>query len=75
MPHVSLRVTEEEKRTMDAYAKVHGVAISEAVKEAFFRMLEDEYDLRTIQEYEAEKAKDEMKYYTLDEVKAELGLA
>jgi len=74
MPHVSLRVTEEEKRTMDAYANVHGIAISEAVKEAFFRMLEDEYDLRVIQEHEAEKAKGGMKYYSHEEVGKMLGL-
>jgi len=74
MPHISLRVTEEEKNMMDGYAKVHSVSLSEAIKEAFFQMLEDEYDLRTIREHEKEKAKGNMKYYSHDEIIKELGL-
>ena len=73
MPHVSLRVTEEEKKMMDAYAKVHGINLSDALKEAFFQILEDEYDLKLIEEFEAEEAKGNMKYYSHEEVKRELG--
>jgi len=74
MPHVSLRVTEQEKNWMESYAKVQGINLSDAVKEAFFQKLEDDYDLNTIREYEKEKAKGNMKFYSLDEVKKELGL-
>ena len=56
MPHVSLRVTEEEKNLMDSYSKLHGIYLSDAIKEAFFEKLEDEYDLKAIREHEAEKA-------------------
>jgi len=73
VPHVSLRVTEEERNMMEGYARVQGVSLSEAIKAIFFQMLEDDYDLRAISEYEAEKAKGTMKYYSLDEVKSELG--
>ena len=75
MPHVSLRVTEQEKNWMKSYAKFHGINLSDAIKKAFFAKLEDEYDLKAIREYEEEKAKGNMKYYSLDEVKKELGLA
>lgn len=74
MPHVSLRVTEEERTTMESYAKVHGVSLSEAVKEAFFEMLEEEYDLQRIREHREKKAKGEIKMYTLDEAEEMLGL-
>jgi predicted DNA-binding protein len=74
MPHVSLRVSAEEKTWMESYAKVHGVSLSDAIKDAFFEMLEDEYDLKVIREYEAEKEKGDMQYFTLAEVKKELGL-
>ena len=74
MPHVSLRVTEQEKNWMESYAKMQGISLSDAVKEAFFQKLEDEYDLNTIREYEKEKAKGNMKFYSLDEAKKELGL-
>ena len=74
MPHISLRVTEEEKNMMDGYAKVHNFSLSEAIKEAFFQMLEDEYDLRTIREHEVEKAKGNVRYYSHEEIVRELGL-
>ena len=53
---------------------MHGINLSDAIKEAFFEKLEDEYDLKVIREYEAEKAKGNIKYYSLDEVEKELGL-
>jgi len=74
MPHVSLRVTEEERSTMENYARVQGVNISEAIKDVFFQRLEDEFDLRRIQEHRAKKASGEVKMYTHAEVLKELGL-
>ena len=75
MPHISLRVTEEERSVMESYAKVQGVPLSEAIKKAFFQMLEDEYDLQSIREHRDRKAKGEVKFYSHDEVKKDLGLA
>jgi hypothetical protein len=74
MPHVSLRVSEQEKNWMESYAKVHGINLSDAIKAAFFEKLEDEYDLKIVREYEAEKAKGSMKYYSIAEVKKDLGI-
>jgi len=74
MPHISLRVTDEEKNWMESYAKVLGVNLSDAIKNAFFEKLEDEYDLKIIREHEEKKAKGLVKYYSLDEAKKELGL-
>jgi len=45
-----------------------------ALKEAFFRILEDERDLRVIERYRERAASGEVKYYTLDEIEDELGL-
>ena len=73
MPHVSLRVTEQEKNWMEGYAKVQGINLSDAIKAAFFEKLEDEYDLQTIREHREKKARGEVKYYSLEEVKKELG--
>jgi pantothenate kinase len=74
MPHISLRVTEQEKIWMDNYARVQGISLSDAIKNAFFEKLEDEFDLKCIQEYEAEKAEKGMEYYAHDEVMREFGL-
>ena len=43
-------------------------------KLAIIPNLEDEYNLKIVKEYEAEKAKGNMKYYSLAEVKNEFGL-
>ena len=74
MPHISLHITEDEKNLMENYSKLHGINLSDAIKEAFFEKLEDEYDLKVIKEYEAEKAKGNVKYYSLDEIEKELDL-
>jgi len=74
MPHISLRVTEDERATMESYAKVLDLNLSEAIKEVFFQRLEDEFDLQRIEEHRAKKARGEVKMYTLDEIEDELGL-
>ena len=74
MPHVTMRVTEEEKNWMENYAQVIGVNLSDAIKNAFFEKLEDEYDLKIAREHAERKAKGQVKYYSLDEAKKELGL-
>lgn len=70
---VSLRMTEEEKRLAESYAKIHGISVSEAIKRAFFEAVEDEFDVA-----EAEIALKEFeknpKTYTHEEVKKMLGI-
>jgi len=56
---------------MEGYAKLQGMNLSDAIKEAFFEKLEDEYDLRSILEYEADPDK---KMYSHEEVGKLLGL-
>ena len=74
MPHVSLRVTDEEKNWMEGYAQVQGINLPDAIKNAFFEKLEDEYDLSILNEHEERKANGFVKYYSLTETKSELGL-
>ena len=74
MLHVSLSVTEDERRTMESYARVQGVNISEAIKNVFFQRLEDEFDLQRIKEHRKKKANGEVQFYSLEEAKKELGL-
>ena len=74
MPHVTMRVTEEEKNWMENYAHVLGVNLSDAIKNAFFEKLEDDYDIKIVKDHEERKAKGLVKYYSHEEVKKELGL-
>ena len=70
---ISLRMTEDEKRLAESYAKIHGMSVSEAIKRAFFEKVEEEYDVAltdmTMREYDRN-------HITLShiEVKKKLGL-
>ena len=70
---ISIRMTEEEKKLADAYAKLNGVSLSEAIKRAYFEKIEDEYDIAladmALREYEKNP-----KTYSHEEVKKMLGL-
>lgn len=70
---ISIRMNDEEKHLADAYAKINGLSLSEAIKRAYFEKIEDEYDLAladaALKEYKKDK-----KTYTLAEFKKELGL-
>ena len=65
MPHISLRVSENEKAWMENYAHLHSVSLSDVIKAAFFEKLEDEYDIKTIRAYEADP---DPRLYTHEEV-------
>lgn len=70
---VSIRMTAEEKKLADAYAKLSGVSLSEALKRAYFEKIEDEYDIALADEALREYEKNP-KTYTHDEIKKMLGL-
>lgn len=40
----SIRLTEEEKKLAESYAKLHSISIGEAFKRALFERIEDEFD-------------------------------
>lgn len=41
----SIRLTEEERRLADSYAKLHAIPVGEAFKRALFEKIEDEFDV------------------------------
>ena len=46
----SIRLTSEERRLAESYAKLHGISLSEAFKKALFEEIEDEYDVAIAEE-------------------------
>jgi len=70
---ISIRMTEEEKDLANAYAKLNGLSLSEAIKRAYFEKIEEEYDIAitdmALREYEKNP-----KTYSHEEVKKILGL-
>ena len=70
---VSIRMTEEEKLLADAYAKLHGISLSEAIKRAYFEKIEEEFDI-AVMESALKEYKSNSKTYSLEEVKKALDL-
>lgn len=70
---ISIRMSEEEKKLADAYAKLKGVTLSEAIKRAYFEKIEDEFDI-AIADAAIKEHKKNPKTYTLEELMKELGL-
>ena len=70
----SIRLTEEEKRLAESYAKMHSVAVGEAFKRALFERIEDEYDLTIAEEAYNEFVADGMKSRPIEELWSELDL-
>ena len=64
----SIRFTEEERKLADSYAKLHGITLGEALKNALFEKIEDEYDIALYQQAKKEFDKNP-KTYTLKQIK------
>ena len=43
---ISLRVSEEELSVIKSYADLRGTSVSDAVREAIFEKIEDEFDIK-----------------------------
>ena len=41
----SIRLSEEERKLADSYARLHSMSMGEAFKRALFERIEDEYDV------------------------------
>lgn len=70
---ISLRLSDEDSSLIKDYAKVHGMSVSELIRQAVIEKIEDEYDLKAY-EKAMKKYQSNPKTYTLDEVEKELGL-
>ena len=74
MPTISLRVSEEELKLFQDFAKLNQTSLSELIRRTMLSKLEDEYDLQVFSAYEAAKACGKVKSYSHEEAWAELGL-
>lgn len=70
---VSIRMSQEEKELANAYAKISGVSLSEAIKRAYFEKIELEYDIALADAALREYEKDH-KTYSHEQIKEMLGL-
>lgn len=53
----SIRLTKQERDIAESYAKLHGLSLGEAFKQALFEKIEDELDIKDADEAYAEYLK------------------
>ena len=71
---ISLRVPEEELARYKDYARIQNQSLSAVIRATMMGRIEEEYDLKVIENYETQKAAGEVELYSHDDVWAELGV-
>lgn len=74
MSVISLRVPENELNILKSYAKHNNKSLSEIIRIAMLERIEDEYDLKVFEEYEAEKKSGTLKTRPISELWKDLDL-
>ena len=72
MTTLTIRLSEEDKELFKSVSKDKNMVLSDWARETLLASIEEEYDKKLIEEYLLNKK--DMKFYTSDEVKKELGL-
>ena len=71
---ITIRVNDMEEKILDQVEDVYGLGKSSLIKQLAFEKLEDEYDLKLIEEYEKKKASGKLKTKPIDELWKDLEL-
>ena len=74
MMSFSIRLSTEEKKLAESYAKLHAMSLGEAFKKALFEKIEDEYDIMVAEEAYNEYVNDGEKSRPISELWKELEL-
>lgn len=71
--NISVRLNKDDSELFRNYAKMHGITMSELIRQSVIEKIEDEHDLeayyRALAKYEANPVT-----YSLDEIEERLGL-
>lgn len=70
----SIRLTDEERKLADSYAKLHSMTVGEAFKRALFDRIEEEYDRSVYEDAYNEYVKSGKKSRPISELWKETGL-
>ncbi|HAH75109.1 MAG TPA: antitoxin [Kandleria vitulina] len=70
----SIRLTEEERKLADSYARLHSITLGEAFKRALFEKIEDEYDIAVADEAYGEYVDNDRRSRPIEELWKELDL-
>lgn len=71
---ISVRFTEKEENLIRDFSEFTGKSISELLKETFFEKLENEYDLRVVDEFEKKVEAGTAEFFDLEDFEKAIGL-
>ena len=74
MSTITIRLNDEEQKAFNEYAKLYDIPLSTLFKKTLEEKIEDEIDMKAIQEYEEKVNNRSVETYGHDEVKKMLGL-
>ncbi len=74
MSTITIRLNDEEQKAFNEYAKLYDIPLSTLFKKTLEEKIEDEIDMKAIQEYEEKVNNGSVETYGHDEVKKILGL-
>ena len=72
MPTLTIRLSEEDKELFTNVAREKNKTLSDWARESLLEKIEEEYDEKIINDYLLDKSN--MKFYTTEEIKKELGI-
>ena len=70
----SIRLTDEERKLVESYSKIHSISLGEAFKRALFEKIEDEFDLTVAEEAHDEYVKTGKKSQPIEKLWDDLGI-
>lgn len=74
MSTITIRLNNEEEKAFNEYAKLYGIPLSTLFKRTLEEKIEDEIDMKVINEYEENLKNGCVEFYDHSEVKKMLGL-
>ena len=69
---ISVRLSPEEKALFKKHAKMHGLSMSELVRRSVLEWIEDDYDLKILEAYEADRRAGNVRTRPIEELWKEL---
>lgn len=71
---ISVRVSDEEKEAFNKFSELYDKPISSLMKEFFIQRIEDEYDMKIVEQYEKDVAAGKESLTSWEDVVKELDL-
>lgn len=71
---ISVRVNDTEEKILNSVSAMYGCGVSSFIKKVVFEKIEDDYDIKSIEEYESEKKNGTLETRPIEELWEELDL-